>query len=180
MNKKQKIIITIGGLILFLGVGASWMFWWGKGNQGRTNPRPNNVSPTQSAQPTLSEKQKPKIDLDINQNRSGGTMTVSEIDDDFTELEYELIYSAEDDGQEIERGVAGGPVDIPESKTVSQELLFGTESCTTGVCHQRIDENVSQGTLIVRLINSDNQSWAIEKEFVIEETDSGYEAVFSE
>lgn len=182
MNKKQQIIFGIGTLVLFLGIGASWLFWWGKGET--TNPQPKSRSkkstPTYQAQPTISEKKKPIIDLDINNDRSGGRLTVSEIDSDFSQLEYELIYLAQSDDQEIERGVAGGPIEIPNSRSVSEDVLFGTESCTTGVCHQHIDENVSEGTLIIRLINVENQSWAIEKEFIIEETDSGYTAVFSE
>ncbi len=180
MNKKQQIILGIGALVLFLGIGASWLFWWGRGENRQSNVNQGNSTPTQvQALPTLSDIQKPEIGLEINDNRSGAVLTISKIDSDFTELEYELIYLAESDDQEIERGVAGGPIEIDDSREVSEDLLFGTESCTTGVCKQRIDKNVSGGTLTIRLTNADNQSWEIEKEFTIEESASGYNAVFT-
>ena len=179
MNKKQQLILGIGALVLFLGVGASWLFWWGR-KDNQSSPAPQGLTPTRAVQPTLSEKKKPNIDLNINANRSGGLLTVSGIDEDFVELEYELIYLAKSDGQEIERGVAGGPIEVGDVRKVSEDLLFGTESCTTGVCHQHIDKNVSEGTLIIRLINADNQSWAVEKKFTIEEDGSGYKAVWTE
>jgi hypothetical protein len=179
MSKQQKVILLIGTFVLFLGIGASWFFWWGnKGGSGNQLPS-SNTTPTIGAQPTLSEKKKPKIELDIKANRSGGLLTISEIDEDFVQLEYELIYTAENNGQEIERGVSGEPMEIPDSRKISEDLLFGTESCSTGVCHQHIDDNVSGGRVIIRLINGDNQSWSIEKDFVIEETSSGFEAVWT-
>ncbi len=179
MSKKQKIIFIIGVFVLFSGIGASWFFWWG--NKGSSENKNLNQEPTPATQiqPTLSEKKKPEIGLDIKPDRSGALLTISKIDEDFIQLEYELIYTAESDGQEIERGVAGEPMDIPESRKISEDLLFGTESCSTGVCHQHIDDNVSGGRVIIRLINSDNQSWSIEKQFTIEEASSGYEAVWT-
>ncbi len=174
INKKQKIIIGGIVVVLFLGIGASWLFWWGKGESGQKQEADNNVK-SQSDKRILTEEKMPIIELDINRDRSGAVLTISEIDADFNQLEYELIYLAgSDTGQEIERGVAGGPIDIDSSRSVSENLLFGTESCTTGVCHRRIDENVSGGTVIIRLIDEDNQPWPVEKEFTINETDSGY------
>lgn len=180
MNKQQKLIIGISALVLFIGIGTSWLFWWGRESQNVSNEQNNQSKANQRPQRTLPEEKRPKIDLEINSDRSGAVLTVSEIVSDFVKLEYELIYLAESDDQEIERGVAGGPIEIPESRTVSEDLLFGTESCTTGVCHRRIDKNVSGGTLIIRLIDTENQSWSIEKEFTIEKTSSGYKATFVE
>lgn len=178
MDKNQKIIIGVVGLVLFLGIGASWLFWWGKGDSGQSQEPENNLK-SQSAQRILAEEKMPIIELEINRDRSGAVLTISEIDADFIQLEYELIYLAESDtGQEIERGVAGGPIDIDSSRSVSENLLFGTESCTTGVCHRRIDKNVSGGTVIIRLIDEDNQPWPVEKEFTIQEANSGYTSVW--
>jgi len=99
----------------------------------------------------------------------------------FESLEYELIYLAEHEGQEIERGVAGGPFQISESRKIREDFLFGTESCTTGVCKRKIDKNVSGGTLIVRLKTTNNQSWTKEMEFTIEKSAAGgYEVVWVE
>ncbi len=179
MNKKY-LIFGGGAFIVVLIITLSWMFIWGAGskNPNQTN---NKNQPTQTeTQIQLSENEQPEISLEINNDRSGATLTVAKISDKFKELEYELIYTAESNGQEIERGVAGGPVEIPGSREVSQDVLFGTESCTTGTCHRKIDKNVSKGVLLIRLITPQKQTWSIEKEFTIEEEGSGYKAVWSE
>ncbi len=181
MDNKQKLIIGAVVFILFIGIGASWLFWWGKGSA--TEPEAEQAGEKQSKEvkPALTEDQIPVIDLEVNPDRSGGVLKISSIDSDFSQLEYELIYTAESEGLEIERGVAGGPISVPESGTISEKILFGTESCSTGVCHRRIDKNVSRGKVIIRLFNDQDQSWSVEKEFTIEEAASGgYKAVFTE
>lgn len=177
MAKNKKSLLFIGGIVLiFLVIGLTWFFGWGMGPKEKgpaAKPTPRAV------QRELSEEQKPEIDLEINSDRSGAVLAISKIDPRFLELEYELIYLAEDEGQEIERGVAGGPMKISGGQ-VRETLLFGTESCTTGVCKRKIDKNVSGGTLIIRLIDADNQVWKMEKEFAIEKTSGGYKAVWQE
>ncbi len=178
MTKNKKVLLFIGVFLVFAVIVLSWLFSWGMGTKKDENG-PILPSPTIS-QISLSGEKEPEMELDINSDRSGATLTVWEIDDQFSELEYELIYIAESDGQEIERGVAGGPLDIPDNRRIEEDVLFGTESCTTGVCKRHIDKNVSSGVLIIRLITSDDQVWSTEKEFEIEKTTSGYQAIWKE
>ena len=177
-GSKKKSLIIVGAVIAFILVGLGWFFGWGSGKNGGET---SSVKPTPIAsQLVLSESEKPEIELEINTDRSGGEIIVSKIDSRFSEMEYELIYLAEIDDQEIERGVAGGPLTVPDSRSVSESFIFGTESCTTGVCKRRTDKNVSGGTLIIRLMDSENRIWSTEKEFSIEKVSSGYEVIWSE
>lgn len=184
-NKQQeqnnKRVLIFGGIatLIVTAVILSWLFVWGTKGSNNQAKNKNQPTPTET-QIQLEKSEQPEISLDINNDRSGATLTVANISDRFKELEYELIYTAESDGQEIERGVAGGPLEVPESREVSEDMLFGTESCTTGTCHRRIDKNVSKGVLLIRLITEDNKTWSIEKEFNIEEEGSGYKAVWAE
>ncbi len=180
-NKDNKKFMIFGGIgvIIVLIIGLSWLFIWGA--RGESTGADNLNLPTPAvSQLQLAEDEKPVIELAINNDRSGATLTVTNISDRFSEIEYELIYTAENEGQEIERGVAGGPLEIPASREISETMLFGTESCTTGTCHRRIDKNVSKGTLLVRLITEDNQTWTIEKDFDIKQKNTGYQAIWQE
>jgi len=172
MKNKKIIFIIIGStIVLFIGIFLTWYFGWGN---KKTSADIKPIKPTPSAKKIEIEKdQEPKIELNITSDRSGGWLIISNIDDIFESLEYELIYLAENEGQEIERGLIGGPFQISQSRKIREDFLFGTESCTTGTCRRRIDKNVSGGTLIIRLKTQDNQSWTKEMKFAIEKSASG-------
>jgi len=175
--KSKKNLIIAAAAVAFLAVILSWFFGWGVGRkeEGTSSQKP---VPTVS-QISLSEDEEPEIDLEINSDRSGGTLTVSGIAKRFSQVEYELIYLTENEGQEIERGIAGGPLPVSGGR-VRETFIFGTESCTTGVCKRKIDKNVSRGTVAVRLIDPENRVWSTEKGFSIEKTAGGYRAVWSD
>jgi len=181
LRKNKKALVIGGILVAVLAIFLSWLFGWGAKKEEQELV---NLKPTPTVEPLqLSEEEKPEVELKINANRSGATLIVSNISEKFSQLEYELIYLAESDGQEIERGLAGGPIKIPASRKVTvtdEEILFGTRSCTTGTCRYHIDKNVNGGTLIVRLITPENQVWTLEKDFTIEKTPSGYETVWED
>lgn len=175
--KNKKNLIIGAAVIAFLIISLTWFFGWGG---GKKNKQISSLKPKPTvSQIALAKNEEPKIDLDINSDRSGGTLTVSEIDQQFTQLEYELIYLAGDKDKKIERGIAGGPLSVSNG-TVKESFIFGTESCTTGVCKRRVDKNVSGGTLTVRLIDSENKVWSTEKNFSIEKVSSGYQVVWNE
>lgn len=181
--KNKKTVLVIGTVVLVIaalfGIFFSWLFDWGaKGKNTENLPK---IIPT----PTITEisllkEAEPDIGLKINADRSGATLTVTKIDNKFSKLEYELIYLAESDGQEIERGVSGGPLEISSSRQVKEDLLFGTESCTTGTCKRHIDKNVKGGVLMIRIMNDEGQGWSTEKKFEITKILGGYEAVWKE
>ncbi|MBU2592552.1 MAG: hypothetical protein ABH867_03990 [Patescibacteria group bacterium] len=181
MAKGKKLILIIAIGLIFLIIFFTWFFGWGTKREGD----PENklvLTPTPTvAKIEITKEEEPEIELAINSDRSGAALIITEISDKFDQLEYELIYLAESDDLEIERGVAGGPLKIGSSRKIREDLLFGTESCTTGTCRRKIDKNVSGGTLVVNLITPENQVWTIEKSFEISKAASGgYETVWKE
>jgi len=175
--KSKKYLLIAGILLIFVVITLTWLFGWGMGEKG--DDQLNSILPTPATTAVdLPEDKEPTIKLDISSDRSGAVLLVGKIDKQFSQLEYELVYLAESDDQEIERQIAGGPLEISSSREVREELLFGSESCTTGTCRRHIDKNVSGGTLVVRLITAENQTWSLEKEFAIEKSSKGYEAVW--
>ncbi len=172
--KDKKVLLGIGTGVAVVLIIVGWL-------TGLTGKKEKEVA---IAKPTIApiaavlfEKDRPEIEISINSDRSGGTINISNIANQFAELEYELIYTAESDGLSVERGVAGGPITIDSSRKVSETVLFGTESCTTGICKRHIDKNVSEGILVIRLIDNEGKAWGHETSFTIEKTTKGYEAI---
>jgi len=174
--KKYLLFIFPGLMVILI---LAWLFGWTGGNQKKEEKKITSPTPVPTAA-KLSEDEKPEIVFDVVSDRSGGELKVANISTNFSKLEYEIIYTAEIGGKEVERGVGGGPIDIPASRTISENILFGTESCTTGTCKRSIDKNVSGGTIILRLIDSGNKVWSVEKVFKIEKTSQGFKSVFIE
>lgn len=70
------------------------------------------------------------------------------------QIEYELLYTAVDSGNEIEKGVGDTIKDIKGS--IERSLLLGTESCTNG-CKYKYDEGIIGGTIALTFISQDGQ-----------------------
>jgi len=174
--KNKKLLLPIGATVVVILIIIGWI----TGITGKKEQVAEIAKPTQAPiSKALSDQDLPMINIEINSDRSGATLVISEIADRFSELEYELIYTAESsDGLPVERGVAGGPLKIDSSRKLTEIVLFGTESCTTGTCKRHIDKNVSSGTLVIRLADDLGNAWSHEVRFTIEKTTKGYEAVF--
>ena len=173
--KNKKILFTIGVVVALVFIIIGWL----TGITGKKEKQPEIGTPT-PVQPSreISQDNAPTVNITIVSDRSGGTIVISDIAEEFQEIEYELIYTAEsDNGLPIERGVAGGPMKIDSSRKITETVLFGTESCTTGVCKRHIDKNVSAGILVIRLIDNNDDPWSYQVAFSIEKTAKGYEAV---
>jgi hypothetical protein len=125
-----------------------------------------NVTPTPvPREMNLTDEEKPKITLTPRADGHEITLDVTKISSKFSKIEYELIYSALDNGLEIEKGVSGNV----ESKDMSngsfqRKVLLGTESCTSG-CKYKYDEGVVGGTIILTLNTTDNQVASLENTF---------------
>lgn len=78
------------------------------------------------------------------------------------QMEYELLYTAVDSGNEIEKGVGDTVKDIKGS--LEKSLLLGTESCTNG-CKYKYDEGIIGGTLSLTFISGDGQISTYETPF---------------
>ena len=112
----------------------------------------------------LAENEKPDIALTSRDDGHELTMKISKIPSMVTNIEYELLYNASEEGMEIEKGL-GDSIKV-EGTSLERKLLLGTESCTSG-CKYKYDEGVTGGSLNITLITKDGQSNTIEKTFTL-------------
>lgn len=156
MNKLKFLSFT-------LVIVASSFFLSACGKKTTTN---NDTTPTKSAQKELilSESEKPIISLIPRQDGHELKLKIDNIPSNITQIEYELIYSASENGLTMEKGV-GDTVKI-SSKNIEKDLLLGTSSCTNG-CKYKYDEGVSSGTLSLIFYTNDNQSASYETPFIL-------------
>jgi len=156
MNKLKFLSFT-------LVIVASSFFLSACGKKTTTN---NDTTPTKSAQKELilSESEKPIISLIPRQDGHELKLKIDNIPSAITQIEYELIYSASENGLTMEKGV-GDTVKI-SSKNIEKDLLLGTSSCTNG-CKYKYDEGVSSGTLSLIFYTNDNQSASYETPFIL-------------
>ena len=133
---------------------------------GKKKAETDNSTPTKSAQKelVLSESEKPIISLIPSGDGHELKLKIDNISSNISQIEYELIYSATEDGLTMEKGV-GDTVKI-SSKNIEKDLLLGTSSCTNG-CKYKYDTGVSEGTLSLIFYTNDNQSATYETPFVL-------------
>lgn len=107
--------------------------------------------PTRPIEETIGER--PYVSLLPTADGHWVTLGVENIPQSVSGIEYELTYLAEIDEGKIERGVSSGskPVELNGSSEYSKKILFGSASCTTGVCKYKYDENVSEGAFVLTL-----------------------------
>ena len=91
-------------------------------------------------------------------------LKITNIPSNFSTAEYELIYTAEDEGLEIEKGVSG-TVKLTSSD-IEKDLLLGTSSCTNG-CKYKYDEGIVGGVLTLTLTTDDKEYFNFETPFTL-------------
>ena len=126
-----------------------------------TNTSKNNTK-TPPKELVLSDSEKPIVSLIPRTDGHELKLKIDNIPSNISQIEYELIYSASDNGLVMEKGV-GDTVKI-SSKSVEKDLLLGTASCTNG-CKYKYDEGVNGGTLSLTFYTSDNQTTTFETQF---------------
>lgn len=125
----------------------------------------NKITPTPIVQNLeLSESEKPIISLIPRQDGHELKLIIDNIPQSVAEIEYELIYTAIDEGLEMEKGV-GDTIKVT-SKNIQKDLLLGTSSCTNG-CKYKYDQGIVGGTLSLTFLTSDNQSLSHETSFIL-------------
>lgn len=112
----------------------------------------------------LSTDEMPTVSLIPRADGHQLTLKVTNIPSKFTSVDYELVYSATDQGLEIDKGVSG-TVNIT-NQNLQEDLLLGTSSCTAG-CKYSYDEGITGGTLSLILTTSDKQYVTFETPFVL-------------
>ena len=150
-------------LSLALVILASSFFLSGCGKKTTTKPT-TNTTQKPTAQLVLSESEKPIISLIPRADGHELKLKLDNIPSNINQIDYELIYSASDNGLVMEKGV-GDTLKIT-SKTLEKDLLLGTASCTNG-CKYKYGEGVNSGTLSLTLYTSENQSATFETPFVL-------------
>jgi hypothetical protein len=152
--QKQKILLP--ALILF----SAFLF-------SACGAKKNNQTATPTPTPRLIElkpQDKPYISLTPRADGHLLTLKIDRIPTDFVEIEYELIYTAVDQGNEIEKGL-GDTLKV-DSSSIQRELLLGTESCTNG-CKYKYDEGITGGSIVLTLISKDDQVTTYESDFTL-------------
>ena len=115
----------------------------------------------------LKDEEKPTISLIPRADGHELKMRIENIANFISSIEYELLYTAQDNGLEMEKGV-GDTLKI-EGKSIERDLLLGTASCTNG-CKYKYDTGITGGTLTLTLITKDGQAATIESPFTLTDT----------
>ncbi|HOR01673.1 MAG TPA: hypothetical protein PKZ92_00180 [Candidatus Woesebacteria bacterium] len=154
MNKFKIISLT---LVVFL---SSFIL---SGCRKKTPPAQTETR-TIPKELTIADNEKPIIALIPRADGHELKLKVTNIPTVITQVEYELIYSAKDNGLEMEKGV-GDTVKLT-SNSFEKDLLLGTESCTNG-CKYKFDEGVVGGVLSLTFYTEDNQTAVFETPFTL-------------
>lgn len=154
MNKFKIISLT---LVVFL----SSLFL--SGCRKKTPPAQTETR-TAPKELTIADNEKPIIALTPRADGHELKLKVTNIPTIITQVEYELIYSAKDNGLEMEKGV-GDTVKLT-SNSFEKDLLLGTASCTNG-CKYKFDEGVVGGALSLTFYTDDNQTAVFETPFTL-------------
>ena len=128
----------------------------------KTIKNPSNGKSATVTELTLSNSEKPYISLIPRADGHELKLKIDGIPSKIKEIEYELIYTASDNGLEIEKGVGDTIKEI--GKNIERDLLLGTSSCTNG-CKYKYDEGITGGTLSLTFSTDDNQSISYETQF---------------
>ncbi len=147
MRKRVLLLIILTGAV-FMG-GCSLKKNAKEGTLPEAEPTPFPTRPIEQ-----SIKERPFVSLLATADRHWVTMEIKNIPKGATGIDYDLIYLADVEGSKIERGISTGgvPAELNGSTEYSKKILFGTASCTTGTCKYKYDENVSEGTLAVKMV----------------------------
>lgn len=155
MNKIYKFL-TIALVLLF---SSFFLSACGK----KVAPTPIQTTSTPKSIEFKNEE-KPTISLIPRADGHELKLKIENIPQNITQIEYELLYTAADNGLEIEKGV-GDTVKL-DSRNIERDLLLGTASCTNG-CKYKYDEGISNGTLSLTFITADNQIASYEGSFTL-------------
>jgi len=155
----MKKLVPIIVLVLILATGATAYGFKkisGRTSKAKTAPTP---TPTPPIEETINER--PFVSLLPTADGHWVTLEVKNLPKGTQGMEYDLIYLADVEGSKIERGVTTGgkPIELNGAVEYSKKILLGSASCTTGVCKYKYDENVSEGTLMIKVIGRETAEY---------------------
>lgn len=161
MKNKKNITIIIIAVLAILVVFILIFFIKKKNKSKDIVPTINENNVVEEM--IFEEDQQPYISLTPQSDGHRLDLKITNIPSIINEIEYDLIYTAQDENLEIEKGI-GGTAKI-ENQIFERDLLLGTESCTNG-CKYRYDEGITGGILILNFLTEDNKSAYFEAPFV--------------
>ena len=157
MNKTKFLSLAL------IVLGSSFLLS-GCGKKTTTTTKPTTTTKKPTTELVLSDSEKPIISLIPRADGHELKLKLDNIPSNVNQIDYELIYSASDNGLVMEKGVGDTVKNV--SKTLEKDLLLGTASCTNG-CKYKYDDGVSSGTLSLTLYTADNQSTTFESPFIL-------------
>ena len=141
---KTKAFLILGSLILLSACGVN------------KTPPVTKVAPTPPTSAfEFKSDEKPLTSLTPRSDGHQLTLKIDKIPSSISQIEYELIYTASDNGMDIEKGL-GDTIKLNGESTISRDLLLGTASCTNG-CKYKYDNGVSYGTVTLTFMTANNQ-----------------------
>jgi hypothetical protein len=84
-----------------------------------------------------------------------------------TSIEYEVLYDANSNGSQIEKGI-GDTIKLITS-TIEKNLLLGTESCTSG-CKYSYDTGIVGGQVTINFIDTNGQESTFDTPYTLNTT----------
>ena len=111
--------------------------------------------------------QRPKISLIPRQDGHMLYLKIDKISANISQIDYEIIYNAGENGAQIEKGLSDTVKDIQPS--ISRDLLLGTESCTSG-CKYNFDAGVTGGTVTMNFTTKNGQISTFTTPFTLNST----------
>lgn len=150
--KNRKIIIGIGVFVLIVLAGVAFFLLSSNKDSSKQVAEEQGLEVEEKVNVILAED----IGLALGKNVDN-TKVIMEIEktDDILSLDYELSYLAKGD---ISRGVIGRIENKTPGKPIKQEIVLGTCS---DVCHY--DEDVTNITLLLKVVKKDNVVYSVEK-----------------
>lgn len=121
-----------------------------KSSKTSTIPPEPTVAPERPIEESIGDR--PYVSLVPTSDGHWVNLEIKRFAQDASNFEYDLIYFADFEGTKIERGITTGGVPVELTGTdFFKKILFGSASCTTGVCKYKYDENVTEGSLVLTI-----------------------------
>lgn len=119
--------------------------------------RTKSPLPAPSPTPRLVEiplETRPHVNLTSRDDGHMLYLKISKVPENIAQIDYEVLYTAADNGNEIEKGAGDTIRDI--SSSLERKILLGTESCTNG-CKYKYDNGVYGGTISLTFTTQEGQ-----------------------
>lgn len=127
LAKNKNMLIVVLVLVVFVGVG----FFMTRGNSTKNADQEidEEILPDVEVLPTVTDDVKVNITSDAK--RQEASLSIMGVPEGTEEIEYELSYDAEVDGEKVPKGVIG-TIEFDGKEPVKRQVTLGT--CSSGTC----------------------------------------------